>query len=516
MFTDGNGNPVIISEFRDNPKKYYLDQKGRAFKIESKKVGNTEVREIVYIHAGGSFSSNPPVLTSQKEAWNLPTAERSELLDEGYRLWKYDPLGGIIVYLTTCFILGRGVKFQFDDPVAQFHSNKFYKKNKLETKLRSASDELTAYGEIFVWLRPKNEDIIYNGKALWRKGDVQVTFIPPSNITSIATAEEDVGDVYEYTYQWMDAQGNPQSRNIPDITKFDFENSDPETGCIYHIAINKGNNDAFGQSDLIRIKEWLDNYQDYLRDGVIINKLYRSPAFDISIEDGTPEEIEEAKARYNGWTIGSNPIHNSREKWDILEFNGPNVSSENARRALLLIIAAGVGFPEYMLADGSNSNLASTKSQELPVIKKFEDRQDLFSEFIKNILNFNLFCKYYYGVGTGLSVTKDRDGDFEEFVATIEFPPIVRDDDLNTSRTNTEALKGGYISLSTAAARLGIDFQREVELMLSEKQLLDKLEQAGIQVVIKSDEVQGKGESTGLPSQQNQNQSRPAQPAANS
>ncbi|KKK94059.1 hypothetical protein LCGC14_2686650, partial [marine sediment metagenome] len=125
----------------------------------------------------------------------------------------------------------------------------------------------------------------------------------------------------------------------------------------------------FGSSDLLRVVEWIDNYKEYLRDSVIINKLYRSPMIDITIKDAGKSEVNRAIRRYSNFEIGSNPVHNDRESWKIMEFTGANVSQQEARRAILLMVAAGVGFPEFFFGDGSNSNLAC-HDEETEVLTK--------------------------------------------------------------------------------------------------------------------------------------------------
>lgn len=423
---------------------------------------NAPVQE-VWINSGGAFDSQVLHRTVGVPPYKLPSSGRSQLLDESYRLWKYDPLGGSIVRTTTFFVLGRGVVFQFDDEDAQFYAKKFYAKNNLELRLRAASDESTAFGEVYIWLRPKFVEERKGSKVLWRVGDTQVTFIPPENVTNIEVADDDAGDVHNYVMEWEDAVRQDHFEKIPDISKYDLEGAGKETGCIIQLKLNAGNMDVFGHSDLIAIKEWLDNYQEYLRDGVIINKLYRSPCYDVSIEDGTEDEVNAAIARYRGWSIGSNPVHNSREVWKILEFTGPNSSNEEARRALLLIIAAGVGFAEFMLADGSNSNLASSKSQQLPVIKKFEDRQDIWSHVIWQMMQFALLAKATINSGSGLTAETDREGDPKDFQGTLEFPGIAQDRDLEVAQTNKIAIDHGYMSPRTAAGRLNLDYDREVQ-----------------------------------------------------
>jgi hypothetical protein len=431
----------------------------------TKLVERTEdVAEIV-VSANGSFENHAIIPTGTREAARLPAMERRELLDECYRLWKYDALGGTIVSLTTYFVLGRGLTYQFEDEDAQFYIEKFYKKNNLDMKLRSASDESTAFGDVFIWLRPHADTVVSGQKKLWNQGDVQVTFIDPYCVTHIRVADEDPSDVYEYIYMYEDSNMVPQTVTIPHISKFD---------------INSGNMDVFGHGDLIRVKEWLDNYQEYLRDGVVINKLYRSPCFDISIENGTQMEVNAAVARYRGWQIGTNPVHNANETWSILEFTGPNSSSENSRRSLLLMIAAGVGFAEFMLADGANANLASSKSQQLPVIKKFQDRQDIWTEHLMQMFQFILMVKAELKSDSGLSVDKDREGDPVPFEGKVAFPAIAEERDVEVAQTNQVAMEGKYMSPRTAAGRLKLNYEKELALMKNDRPLVEELEELGV------------------------------------
>lgn len=446
-------------KIRPTNKRVAFDGKGNQLSIDDE---NKTVQE-VWISSGGSFDTTPLIKNVGVPPFKLPDADRQDLLDEGYRLWKYDPIGGSIVRTTTYFTLGRGLIYSFDDDNAQFYAHKFYEKNNLELRLRSASDEATAFGEVYVWLRPKFSEVKQGNKVLWRLGDTQVTFFPPDNVTHVETADEDIGDIYNFMVEWEDGRKEDHTELIPHISKYDINGENAEQGCMIQLKLNSGNIDPFGHSDLIPIKEWLDNYQEYLRDGVIINKLYRSPCFDISIEDGTEDEVNAAIARYRGWGIGSNPVHNSREKWKILEFTGPNSSNEQSRRALLLIIAAGVGFAEFMLADGSNSNLASSKSQTLPVIKKFEDRQDVWAHVLKQMMQFALMAKAMINPASGLVIETDQEGDPIPFQGRIEFPPIAQDRDLEVAQTNKIAMESGYLSERTAAARLNIDYDREIE-----------------------------------------------------
>ena len=131
-------------------KKLVEDPKGNAIIVDK----NAPVQE-VWVNAGGSFDVAPLLINVGLQPFKLPEANRQQLLDESYRLWKYDPLGGNIIRTTSYFTLGRGLIYEFDDPKAQFYADKFFKKNRLEVKLRAACDELSAFGEVYMWLRPK-------------------------------------------------------------------------------------------------------------------------------------------------------------------------------------------------------------------------------------------------------------------------------------------------------------------------------------------------------------------------
>jgi hypothetical protein len=163
--------------------------------------------------------------------------------------------------------------------------------------------------------------------------------------------------------------------------------------------------------------------------------------------------------------------------WQILEFTGPSSGNEEARRALLLIIAAGVGFAEFMLGDGSNSNLASGKVQQLPVVKKFEDRQELWGHALMQTFQFGLMIKAKFGVSTQLSTETDREGDAVPFAGRVEFPQIAQDKDLEVAQTNELAIAGGYMSKRTAAARLSLDLAREIEHSLNDVEKLGELQE---------------------------------------
>lgn len=443
------------------------------------------VTEVISLAAGGFVTNNTTPRGNDLEAAKEPTRDRKRILERCYNLYKTDPLGGQIAETTKNFLFGAGTKVAGRNDEEDRFLKRFRIKNDMGLREGQVGAMSVYQGDIYFWLRPVTEDLKIGQRVIWRKGDTRLTLIDPLNIAGIEHDPVDTEDVYFYHFEYRDVDtSKTQKLKIPDHTKYDPQ-SQKALGCIIHLKFNSDPNDSFGSPDYLRIGEWLENYAEYLRDGVIINRLYRSPCYDITITDGDATDIAAAAARYRNWKVGSNPVHNDKEVWSILEFTGPNSSQSEARRAILLIIAAGVGFAEYMLADGSNANLASTTTQELPVLKKFEARQLMFKWAFTHmygivLLNANAFA--------GLKLDTDDFGDLVMEVS-VDFPALVRSEESAVEGVNTSAVEGGYMSRTTAAERLGLNLKQQLrerlleaeEEIAVEKEILAKRVAAGLQ-----------------------------------
>lgn len=407
-----------------------------------------------------------------------------------YERFKQDPLAGIIVNMTTYFVFGRGLTYNFKDDAYNKFMNSLWRKNAMPLKQKVIGIEGEIYGEVYIKLVVHTKD---EGK--WRKGEVELVLLDPTYV-DVQVNEQNSNDVDFYVVKFKtEHTGMDFVKHYLPMDKFQIgknsqktewkQKSDifgnkidlSENECVYSVRFNAVSNDTRGWSDLIRIIEWLDNYQEYLRDSAIINKLYRSPFFDIEIEsegdvdeNGNDVAVSEAVNRYSNWEIGSNVVHNQKEKWTIREFQSKSVS-DDGRRGLLLIVTAGVGFPEYMLSDGSNANLATARTQQLPAVKRFADKQDTYEFVFSEILEFKMRCASNYGL-----IKKPKDED--EFIATITFPPIVDSDDKIQTDTTLSELDAGVISRYTAREILGRD--NEFELRQIGTELFNDVEKASI------------------------------------
>lgn len=465
-----DGALYYLGAGREPPEPDDSDYVGGGYRlgrVATKKIDGveTEVREILTLAAGGKVSS-------QIEGAPVPFRKpknRKEALARGHDLWKYDPLGGSIVSQTTTFTFGAGLRIKAAGRELEV-LRKFWRRNNLDVVSKMMSDEATPYGENFAKLVVHLEDVedpARPGRPLWRRGQVEFVPISPEIIYGIDHNPSNVDDVKEYVLRYRASEDDRKAptitERVPPIEKVGLASAEGSVAGMVHLKFNAGTGDVFGHSELLRVEEWLENYKEFLRDGVIINKLYRSPCYDITIKDADDAEIRRAIRRYEGWQIGANPVHNDKEKWDVLEFAGANVSQEHTRRAIILMIAAGVQFPEYFFADASNSNLASSKSQQLPAVKKFENRQQTYKSFWERIFRFVLDAARDVGGVGGLEPEIDFEGD-PVWKVEAQFPPIILERDLEVAQANQIALGAKYMSPQSAAARSGLDYDQELEL----------------------------------------------------
>jgi hypothetical protein len=109
-------------------------------------------------------------------------------------------------------------------------------------------------------------------------------------------------------------------------------------------------------------------------------------------------------------------------------------------RAIKLMIAAGSGIFEHYFGDPSTGNLATTRSMELPMVKKFEDRQRLFEGLFRKVFESVIESSVTAGV-----LPSDVDRTVE-----VSFPPIVPEDVSLLTKTLIDQVDAGLISKESA------------------------------------------------------------------
>lgn len=186
----------------------------------------------------------------------------------------------------------------------------------------------------------------------------------------------------------------------------------------------------------------------------------------------TGEALDSAIARFDKKTLepGMFNIHSNDEAYTMVQ---PSVGAEDAMedgRAVKLMIANALGLPEYMLSDGQNSNLASSQSQELPVIKKFKDRQEVVERMLRDI--FNLAFQHAMEAGLLPKTWKNDEGEFptDASFITITLGMLEEENFKEKAEPLMKLQSLNLLSKQTVLTELGFDPEQEAKQIEIEAQ----------------------------------------------
>jgi hypothetical protein len=369
-----------------------------------------------------------------------PDAHRA-ILRRAYATWCKNPLAGQIVNVTTWFVMGKGLGFTAPDPVVRDALNRFWNdpENDLQMAQRWMSNELQVYGEIFIRFFVNPID-----------GKVRMALIDPLEIRDIATDPDNVRKPVAYLREYTKAIPSSMWMN-------EFKSSSDtitlsgsavreviDASEILHVKVNNVSNHKRGISELYRVLRWLDAYDRWLEDRISINKARGAFAF-LRKVPSAPNRASgpfnsDSSGKYVVPKPGSILVVHEGEDWQVLS---PKIGADDAKedgRSIKLMIAAGCGIFEHYFGDPSTGNLATARSMELPMVRKFEDRQRLFE---------NVFGKIFQRVIDSGIVAGTIPFDADRTVE-INFPPINPEDISLLTDTLVKQVDSGLISKDSA------------------------------------------------------------------
>lgn len=386
-----------------------------------------------------------------------------------YAAYRSQPLAKRIVRFMTQFSMGGGLHYTCDDDDVRQVVDGFWNddQNQMGLFIRQMVEELSVYGEIFV-------RFFYNEVT----GHTQVACIDPSEIVHVETNKDNVRDVFKYWRRYRELDGQPTVSSDGSV-HFNYKWSleeiprlrDDGLLNVQHIKVNSMSNTTRGVSDLLDIVKWVDRYESWLTDRVLLNKIRNLFHYDVTINNGNAKDVKAYLAGLKGKAVDPGAttfeaattstirpaairVHTDKIKWDVVQ---PKIDASDAKedgRAIKLMIAAGAGLPEHWLGDSGNANLATAKAMDLPTLKQFEDRQELLRMEFETMLHQVVLCQRRYGA---LPTIPESGSDTFEDGVVVEFAPL-EDEDLQqlsaafkqvTDAVNALA-NGRFISKDTA------------------------------------------------------------------
>ena len=375
-----------------------------------------------------------------------------KMLKQCRLLYYNNPMAGLWVHLTTQFVFGEGIsKPKSKDPKIQEIIDEFWDDRDNKRSLTSfmaqqlLSNKFQYEGNLFF--------LLFDDET----GKTKVRIMNVLEISDIITDPDDRmrPDFYKVplvdrNYNFLSNSYTIQQRGF--VYYPDVENYDPKAykiqpqflrddARVMHFKINCDINDKFGIPELYRGSAWINAHKGMAEDLATLIKALSQYAWKKKVK-GTATQVSALANALTSKTNLSN-IKNSAGQTQIeneavdlqsidIKTGGVKVGTDGLRQMKLQVCAAS-GIYEHYFGDPSTGNLATAKTMELPMVKKFVTFQSLWTDIILALINYVIDRKIEVGTLDGEIIddpkSKHRTYKYSgEREIDIDFPPILEED----------------------------------------------------------------------------------------
>lgn len=415
----------------------------------------------------------------------LDVTDSQAMRDQAVRLYYRNSHARGIIRLMEKYICGRGFSIAHDcdlDAVKEWWAD-FWKLNKMTRRCKEIIRRGMRDGDVAIRkFRQKG-----TGQLVLRFMDVAKIKEPAQarggptgadNSDGIATDPQDIENVLGF---WYDEQFVPASE-------------------VFFRKILVDSDVKRGRSFLEVVMPDLALYRKWLTDRMKLNYIRSLIGLDKEVRGG-PSEVASLAAGYetsklraaDGSAYHKTPegvsvvTHNPGVKYSFMTPNLQAGDVQHDGRSVLLSIAAGSGLSEPMVtADASNANYASSLVAEAPAVMEFEDWQDFWRDLFEEIYETCI----QYGIRAGVIPEKYEDEQLVEApdpatgemiqtkqkvlvdtptTCDVEYPEIVHREILQETQALALQSAQRWISAHTAAARLNLNYDEELERIRREE-----------------------------------------------
>lgn len=330
------------------------------------------------------------------------------LIAETCRLYAAkNPLIKRAVALQTFYIWAQGVSFVAKDPRVQDVVDDFLDDRKNQVELTSHQARTG-----------KERDLAVSGNLFFAffvnqsTGRVRVRSIPFAEVQDIYFNPEDRREPWYYLRQWSTSHlqpGSPTPIVVQRKAWFpDWRHTRakvPELGGIevidtpiYHVKVDGFDGMKFGVPEVYAAIDWARAYKEFLTDWATLVKALSRFAWKQTVRGGVAartaavaklgrQPASALEVQTNRATPGGTWVQSEGSDLAPIPKTGATTSADDGRR-LLLMVAAATGNPETFFGDVSVGTLATATSLDRPTELRFRDRQSLWSDVLRDILDW--------------------------------------------------------------------------------------------------------------------------------
>lgn len=429
------------------------------------------------------------VIEDPLQEWNWTTRER--VLSSTHSAYNRNPVARRAVHYVSAFVVGEGFNLTCKNKDVEQALNAFIDNpdNAIREYERQAVRDLMVDGELF--LRFFEQD-----------GEIVAVPMRPWEVQYIHTEKGFFRRPIHYHVQPYGVENSDDPdralQNAPEDVPADE---------VLHVAINRHAYELRGKPELYSALPWLRAHKEWLENRARQNHWRGALLWWVKIASAVPGVIAAKLAQYQRPpTPGSTVVTSDKEEWSALSNPvGAGEASEDGRQLKIMALNGIAGIPEYMTGDGENANLATTQSQQLPVLTTFTEFQTIMVEqvwypMLKRVIQAQIDA----GMLSEEVDEQDADGDpvpqeppdDEEATVTpaptdgtplppkkpmppqrikaldafeVEYQPVAGGDKKSLSEMLDMAMSNHLVSAQTATTELGYDYSIEQKRIRRER-----------------------------------------------
>lgn len=320
-------------------------------------------------------------LTGNSER-ELVSTTQERMIEIAYWLWETNPMAGWMIDLMVAFVLGEGLPYEADDEDVKQVLDDFWSNpvNRMSIYFPKHVGELGIFGEL-----------MFPAITAQQTGRLYLGYIDLAQINQVVTDPENVKMIIGVTLK--DTQAGPGRKYktiLPDEAEYVLSASAKalrETfidGECFYYAINNVTNSPRGRSDLIRVADWLDAYEQFLFDYADKWPLLNSFVWDLKVEGAQPNEIDDHIKKFTKKS-GSIYGHNEKITLNAVTPDLNAVDAEAGARMLRNHILGSRSIPEHWYGGGGDVNRATAAEMGGPVLKTLSMRQKIVKHILEDM-----------------------------------------------------------------------------------------------------------------------------------
>lgn len=329
-------------------------------------------------------------LTASTPTRELTPLEQDRMIETAVYLYVMNPLAGSLLDIQRDFIVGKGFSAQSQDPDVDRVLQRFWGDgcNRMDLKLPEKVLQLSLFGEQ-CWPAFTSDNY----------GLVRLGYVDPVQIEAVLPDPDNVEQLVAVITR--DAMGRKGKRYRIILNEDEAQIVSPAAirireactdGDAFYFSVNRLSNMTRGISDLMRLLDWCDAYEEFLFENLErMAKHLMTFIWDVTYEGATEEQIEEKLRKMRPPRRGSVRAHNERVKWDAV---APDLKSYETGEAMQNfkrhIIGTGARLPLTWFGDPEDSNRASAGEMNDPPIVKLSARQLYVKYAVTEVLRYQL------------------------------------------------------------------------------------------------------------------------------